>query len=409
MIKKIKILAGEISGQEGAALITVLLFIVILTGLGIASIMTSSTEVKISRNDRLNKLALDYANAGVQVALARLDEKTLPWTFGTFTSLAKTASGGPWEFDSNFNGLNATINPVKFFVHINYRTEDGGHWVKMDPPPPTGLTREQYYTGVGMNDHEVVGYSVDCGYPKSPNAHYEDAWPVFQITSTGTVMSGTNVIATAKVLVEVTKNRIDLSVPGAVSSVNCPTKLQGGGSISGTATIPALSTNGGCTTHDTANPIKTSPASGTAPTPIDINTMITNLLQNDHIDVAPGAFGGNYGGYNVNTALCRDPKVIHVTGTVTAGTGDQGFGIMIVEGDLITNGKFDWKGLIIVRGKLDCQGGGSDLNLEGGVISTDTEITGSPTITYNQTLIDKIKDSVSRSKIMTWRIVYDQE
>jgi hypothetical protein len=84
-------------------------------------------------------------------------------------------------------------------------------------------------------------------------------------------------------------------------------------------------------------------------------------------------------------------QVTYVPGNVRlSGNGSQGFGILVVDGNLDIHGGFSFDGLIVVRGVISFTGGGSDgVNVYGGIIAgqqslVDTVLGGSVNISYDQ-------------------------
>jgi hypothetical protein len=65
-----------------------------------------------------------------------------------------------------------------------------------------------------------------------------------------------------------------------------------------------------------------------------------------------------------------------------------GYGTLLVDGDLVLGGGFEWHGPILVTGSITLNGGGHDINIHGQIYSgtstlTDVTINGHNTITYN--------------------------
>jgi Tfp pilus assembly protein PilX len=410
--RKAKEAAGAF-GNQGAALITALLFLVILTMLGLAALMTSDTEMMISRNDRLNKLSLDYANAGVQEALARLDLQTGSLKMGNYTTKAVTANpASSWDFSSTDAGADPFLN---FSGTVTYRLEDDLH-------------KRGMYTG-GVDDNQVVGYSKDCGYNKSPVADVNNAFPVYTVTSTGWVMTGNTIAASAKVIIEVSRNTINLDVPGALYSATCITG-NGNVTIAG-GTKPAYVTpcnsdpggDGMDLSGAAANITGGSPVAGGAgpfPNLTGATTAATNFLgmSLDELKVmattsntyyekvgatwSPTAPNPPWGDY----ANMKNPKIVYIDtkgGTYTMSGNTDNFGILIVKGDLVTSGTIKWKGLIYVTGNLSS--GAGTVKVDGGVMvgGSSTTISGTIDINYDKTALDSVARQAFKTKILNWR------
>ena len=88
--------------------------------------------------------------------------------------------------------------------------------------------------------------------------------------------------------------------------------------------------------------------------------------------------------------------IIHITGNATL-NGDQGQGILLVDGDLAVNGGFQWFGIAIVKGKLSTAGGGGNpahfwgttLVQDGATLDQINPLTGSANLLYSSCAITR--------------------
>ena len=72
--------------EKGFVLVTALMILVILTLLGLATIMTSSVELKIAGNDRLHKQTFYQADGGTETGMVLAYENALCINGGGFTA-----------------------------------------------------------------------------------------------------------------------------------------------------------------------------------------------------------------------------------------------------------------------------------------------------------------------------------
>jgi len=112
--------------EQGAVLVTGLIFIAILAVLGTSAYMTSSNELKISSNYRAARQAFYDSDAGVNYAIARIeddltngtltltnDEETVSYaaptgfSFDTITTLARQTGTSNYSFQSTGHSGNA--------------------------------------------------------------------------------------------------------------------------------------------------------------------------------------------------------------------------------------------------------------------------------------------------------------
>lgn len=422
LIDRLKCKAKEAArtlGNRGAALVTALMFLLILTMLGLASIMTSSTEMLISRNDRLNKLSLDYANAGVQEALARLDLQTGGLKLGNYTSKALSANpASHWQFSSTQAGADPFIN---FSGTVVYRLEDALHYRDM-------LSGTPYNTA----NHRVVGYSKDCGYSKSPVAAIANAFPVYQIDCTGWVKSGNEQASSSRVTIEVSRNTINVDVPAAFYSAACITGNGNIGVDGGTTLAYATNCTGaggdGMDVHGAASHIDStlSPKYNTSTFENMTANSSSNFLGMSLDDLKSMAYSTNTY-YEMNGASSwnptygapappwgdydnmKDPKIVYVDtkgGTFSLNSRTDNFGILVVKGDFENHGNMNWKGLIYVTGNYIA--GAGDLQVNGSVMvgGSSTTISGTINVNYDKMALESIARQAFHTKILNWRRTY---
>ncbi len=84
--------------------------------------------------------------------------------------------------------------------------------------------------------------------------------------------------------------------------------------------------------------------------------------------------------------------VIHVNGDITL-NGDEGQGILLVDGDLSIQGSYQFYGIVIVRGSIKSAGGGStDAHFWGAVMAQNVDLelntlSGNATLNYSKCAI----------------------
>ena len=90
-----------LKNQSGAALVIALIMMIVLTLIGLASIFTSTFEIKISGNKRGSTDAFYSADSGVQVVMARVENFNI--------NLYSTGSYNPFTDANNINVTNAQV------------------------------------------------------------------------------------------------------------------------------------------------------------------------------------------------------------------------------------------------------------------------------------------------------------
>ena len=103
--------------------------------------------------------------------------------------------------------------------------------------------------------------------------------------------------------------------------------------------------------------------------------------------------------------------IIHITGNATI-NGDQGQGILLVDGDLSVQGSFQWFGMTIIQGKLSTAGGGNtDAHFWGATMVHDSvnfgtnQLSGHANINYSSCALARSLDAtgvVSPMRSLGW-------
>lgn len=101
----------------------------------------------------------------------------------------------------------------------------------------------------------------------------------------------------------------------------------------------------------------------------------------------------NWGDGMNPAAKCGDYfPIVHVNGDITL-NGDQGQGILLVDGDLSIQGSYQYYGIVIVRGSIKSAGGGStDAHFWGAVMAQNVDLelnslSGNATLNYSKCAI----------------------
>ena len=100
--------------------------------------------------------------------------------------------------------------------------------------------------------------------------------------------------------------------------------------------------------------------------------------------------------------------IIHATGTITL-NNTQGQGILLVDGDLIIQGSYQFFGIVIIQGDLKTAGGGStDAHFWGGVMAKNADLStqslsGKATLNYSSCSINAVLQATSPISMMRSR------
>ena len=406
-IKNIK----DIKDERGVALITALLFLVLLTVMGLAAVMTSSTDIFISRNDYAAKKAIYVADAGAQEAMAQLNSMT-PAPDPPSTNPNWTSS--PIQVKLSTGTAVATISYKK-----ETKNNDDVH--KFD------------------NSTGVVMYNRAYQYSSSPYRKSDEGFPVFTIKSVSTSSGG----GSATVIVDVAKQEFRTIPPGALYSGghfsmagNSELEEEAEGSNIGNLkpiyVSPAgtVSRTGNSTSLD--YPTGYGPNTGTG----SFNNMTGGVTQayigklsalqqlaaekgysytyNYNPSTGKGAWAtppgepmGPWGSRAGNT-----PAVVYIdtggtTFSMTAANKAAGsYCIFVVKGSIDISGTTGMDGLLYVTGNLTMNGTGNDNEWHGGImVGGTTSISGNTEVDYSYGALAGLQNYF-RYRVLSWGRVY---
>ena len=150
----------------------------------------------------------------------------------------------------------------------------------------------------------------------------------------------------------------------------------------------------------------------------------TQLASQANITLGPGNYktqpatsGGacdktvltNWGDGINKTAPCATYfPIIHITGKATL-NGNQGQGILLVDGDLEVQGSYEWFGIVIILGELKTAGGGStSAHFWGGVMAKNADLStqnlsGKATLNYSKCAITQALQATQVSAMLRSR------
>jgi hypothetical protein len=133
----------------------------------------------------------------------------------------------------------------------------------------------------------------------------------------------------------------------------------------------------------------------------DVAAMATVQLSGGTYKTDPSTSGGvcdksdlsNWGdGMNPSAACGSYFPIVHISGDATL-NGDQGQGILLVDGDLSIQGSYQYYGIVIVKGSLKTSGGGStEAHFWGAVMAANVDLelnslSGDATLNYSKCAI----------------------
>ena len=397
---------NTISGREdekGAALIGALLILIMLTALGMAAIMTSTTETMIGRNDYTAKQVHYAAEAGIQEAMAKID----------FTRIVPDpAHYDTWKYD-NYSAFRFTDYAGHTQAFMGYSVT-----VKYKIEGEYGDNIHIHNTANG----ELVRYNQGFGYASSPVPDPALGQPVYTIRSLGIMYSGGK-RSTAEIIVDCSENTLNVYGPASLAT-NGGLDCNGSYSISGGGTKPGFVTNGpvsvpppGVVTGTGSPPYQTGAYTDmTGANPYiganlpELKAMATPPGGEYYLRTGPNSWNPPLGN-SPTWGGPTEPKMIfldepgqeyHMSGNMV------GYGVLVVNGNFKISGSLTWYGLIYVTGNLDAATG--TINGQGAIMaggSAPTKIGGNVNMFYNTTALDNVSKLMFKQKQVGWRKRYN--
>ncbi|MFH1763841.1 MAG: PilX N-terminal domain-containing pilus assembly protein [Gemmatimonadota bacterium] len=378
--------------QKGAALITGLLLVLVLTILSMAAMMSTASELKMASNDRSAKRTFYSAEAGLEDARSRLQSgasaspiydsqlSNPSWTAFIGTEVKSGEKGFQSTNSSHirYEPLNANLSYV---VTISHKLNPSGSILKWGDANNDGLPEENTVTGRNILVITSEGYEAD-GASKPLRI---EAVQVPPITSPAALYT-----------------KADTTIQGTSTHVL-------GMDHCGTSHVPGIMTREGV--QENGKPTITGWPSAIverSATNIDVQEQVNQYKRrpNYQYSVNSAILTGMDWGSPVAVATQQSPSncnsrnivYFNTNGTYVTLSGEShGCGILLVEGDLHVHGGFQWYGAILVTGSIVFTGGGgknvTGTILSGGTVSADL-VGGDAAIVYCSRAVSEQSDSL---------------
>jgi Tfp pilus assembly protein PilX len=366
--------------EKGFLLIAALTLLSALTLLGTTAYLLSSTDIKIGGNFRNNQMALHVAMAGAERARQAIRLENMSSSdAGSFndelnSSARKGANGVLNGYSTTTDDqaiASGTLNGISYAAYLTNDSADG-----------TSNTTD--------GNGKVLLTSVATG-PNSSKARVEI------IVEVNTAASSSQSVIYSKG--DVTGNGSSLSITGNDA---CG---------AGTALGPIYTKDPATTT------LSGSPTlSGTPPTPqhgtldIDIQGLINSFMPSATSTITADQNGATYGSStNYVTAYSDTENPPNTQGLKLQNV--TGYGILLIKGDLVLGGGFNWNGIIYATGSVTLNGGGGEgINVHGQIYAgtstvTDVTINGSNTLGFDSCAVKKAL-ATQAFKVVSWKHDY---
>ncbi len=363
---------STLHGERGSTLVFTLLVLFSLLSLTVASLLATSSDLKISSNYQTGTQALLTAQSGIMHAHELADERGV---FSNFQS----------EFVSSWSSIfTSSAVTVQGYPLLNYTVT-----ATADPIDPASFMLLTA-SGVAPNESQrTIQARVTMNGVFSPGAIYlpgDAVQPNFNGNSF--LVDGNNV-----------------NIDGSDNTTN--------------PDVPGITTH----TQDAADSVVNALSAGQADNVLGLggepsvrmaNGFTTDTLTNQvipQIFAAPGVVTDpNLNGNDVFGTLAS-PQITRFTGDVTINGTVDGVGILVVEGGLTISGDSTFTGLIIVQGTTDITTVQGHTSILGSIWTTDLRLTvgGSASVSYSSQALALVNAMFGntllpqRVKIASWK------
>ncbi len=410
MISKLQLIKSSIisknENEKGIVLIGAIALIAILALLGTVSIVTTSTELLISRNFKTSVQSSYAAQAGIEEARLRLRGSSSNPNYAgdpaanpdpTWSAYILTSNSWQTSYDPDYVGTYTNYIPTTS-SHTNTATEtntiqtDISYWVKIRHKRESDLLPNETYTDGGSTANDIIYY----GYATSTSTTLEQftttdvnpvsASPVEIVTSYGNNGKSSSII-------EVHTGKIPgppivAAVYGNNVDINGNVDITGDDACSsGSIPCVAYSTNLDLTGGAIDLVSQAGPSTQITPA-IDVTAQVdalestATIILDDDDDPLQNYTVGSISNYEV--VFCDATQLSDLKLDINNLTG---YGTLVVRGDLDLGGSVNWHGLIIVSGDITISGNGT--NIHGAVVAKDiAQLSGHIDIYYDTCELD---------------------
>ncbi len=412
MISKLQLIKSSIiskaENEKGIVLIGAIALIAILALLGTVSVITTTTEIIISRNYKTSVQASYAAQAGIEEARLRLRGSSSDPNYAgdpaanpdpTWSAYILTSSSWQTSYDPDYAGTYTNYIPTTS-SHTNTATEtntvqtipDISYWVKIRHKRESDLLPNETYTDGGSTANDIIYY----GYATSTSTTLEQftttdvnpvtASPVEIITSYGSNGKSSSII-------EVHTRKIPgppivAGIYGNNVDINGNVDITGDDACS-SGSIPCVGYSINLDLTGGAIDLVSQAGASTQITPalvlatyVEQMEKTATIFLDDDDDPLQNYTVGSISNYEI--VFCDATQLSDLKLDINNLTG---YGTLVVKGDLDLAGSVNWYGLIMVSGNITISGNGN--NIHGAIVANDVaQLSGNIDIYYDTCEID---------------------
>ena len=367
--------------ESGLILIAALTLLTALTLVGATAFIVASTDVKVGGNFRTSQTALQVAMAGAEQARQTLRA----------LNVASSNSANFSEELAARVGANGVLN--------GYTSSTDDSVLASSTTLVTGYTYNAFLTNDSSegsssttdNNGKVMITSVATG-PNNTKAMVQTNVQLYSFSASSPA-------------VIYSKDNVTLSGTSISINGNDGSSCAGGNLAPVYTKDPATTTTNGNPSL-AGNPA--TPQHGT--TDIDLQGYVDTLKGGASYTLTEDSSNSNFGSATNFVTVYADAVGTQADGELKL-NNVNGYGILLVKGNLELAGNTNWNGIIIVTGILKSSGGGSNAkNIQGQIYSGssalgDTAISGSIVVGYDSCNVKKALSS-QPLKVVNWKQSY---
>ena len=367
--------------ESGLILIAALTLLTALTLVGATAFIVASTDVKVGGNFRTSQTALQVAMAGAEQARQTLRA----------LNVASSNSANFSEELAARVGANGVLN--------GYTSSTDDSVLASSTTLVTGYTYNAFLTNDSSegsssttdNNGKVMITSVATG-PNNTKAMVQTNVQLYSFSASSPA-------------VIYSKDNVTLSGTSISINGNDGSSCAGGNLAPVYTKDPATTTTNGNPSL-AGNPA--TPQHGT--TDIDLQGYVDTLKGGASYTLTEDSSNSNFGSATNFVTVYADAIGTQADGELKL-NNVNGYGILLVKGNLELAGNTNWNGIIIVTGILKSSGGGSNAkNIQGQIYSGssalgDTAISGSIVVGYDSCNVKKALSS-QPLKVVNWKQSY---
>jgi Tfp pilus assembly protein PilX len=423
MISKLQLnklsIISKAENEKGIVLIGAISLVAVLALLGTVSVVTTTTEIIISKNHKTSVQASYAAQAGTEEARARLRLPSSDSNYAgdpaanpdpTWSAYILTSSSWQTSDDQNYVGtytnyIPTTSSHTNTTVETNtlQTTPDIDYWVKIRHKREADLKPNEPYVDNGSTSNDIIYYGYATPSSRTLEqftttaVNLDTTSPVDIITSYGS--SGTS-----SGIIEIQTRK--LSGPQIFGCVYGG-ELEGNGAVTiygdddcNSDSVPAAAFvtienfGGGVNLEsDAGGTIQINPALDLAAYVDKLESLATVVLDDDDDPVINASFGSSS---NYEVVFC---DATQLSDQVLDMTNVTGHGTLAVRGNIDVSGNIDWNGTIIATGEIRLVGGGGTGVIYGAIFAgAKLIVSGTLDIIYSTCDIDNVYSSFAHSK-----------